>query len=94
MTDDPVLTAWIRGASTRDKLHYRAQVAWMRIRKVAAIVWSRKMRRRWRTGADILIVGRLGDAVPWPRVAAICRLSGMPLATFADNSTENESSDK
>ena len=94
MTDDPVLTAWIQGATARDRLHYRAHVSWMRIRKAAAIVCSRKMRRRWRTGADILIVGRLGDAVPWPRVAAICRLSGMPLATFADNSTENESNDK
>ena len=94
MTDDPVREAWIRSASARDRLHYRAHVAWMRIRRAAAIVCSRKMRRRWRTGADILIVGTLGDAVPWPKVAAICRLSGIPLATFADNSTANESRQK
>ena len=88
MIKDPTLRAWIRNTSIREKLEYRAYLVGMRIRKAAAIACSARVRRHWRNGADVLMVGKLDNQVPWTKVAAICRLSGIPLATFVNEPNE------
>lgn len=88
MIKDPALRAWVRNASIRKRLEYRAYLVGMQLRKAAAITCSPKVRRHWRNGADVLMVGKLDNQVPWTKVAAICRLSGIPLATFINEPNE------